>query len=803
MADYRIRKAAVLGAGVMGSKIAAHLANAGIPSFLLDIAPSELTEDERRKSLSLDSPAVRNRIVQAGWKSALEAKPPALFRPEVASLVSLGNFAENLSWVGEVDWIVEAVTERLEIKRSLFEQVQRHRKPGAIVSSNTSGIPIHRIAEGFAEEFRNHFLGTHFFNPPRFLKLLEIIPTPSTDPELIRFMSRFGEDVLGKGVVMCKDTPNFIANRIGTYGLCYTIKAMVEEGLTVEEVDLLTGVVLGRPKSASFRTLDVVGLDTFIHVAMNLFYGLVDDPERETFRLPDFIGSMTQNRWLGEKTGQGFYKRVRSKSGTEIQYLDLLTLEYRASQSPSFAILGKLKEIPTLEKRIRKLVSSSDRAGKFFWKIISSTLCYAASRIPEISENIVSVDNAMKWGFGHQMGPFETWDALGVKTVVERLQQEGRAVPSLVEGLLAGGKKSFYKRRAGIHFHFLPSRSEYVKEPQRHGIILLSSLKDRKKVIRENLGAALIDIGDGVACLEFHTKMNSIDANVLHMMHESIDEVSRNFLGLVIANEGDSFSVGANLYEVLAAARSGRWDAIGEGIRAFQNANMRLRYSEKPVVAAPHQRALGGGCEIIVHCDQVHAAAELYAGFVEVGVGLIPGAGGCKEMVLRAGDEAGSESDMDLFPRIRGVFELIAMAKVSSSALEARHFGILRERDHYTLNQAQRIQHAKNDVLSLVGEGYRPPAPRTNIPVLGQPGLASLKLGLHMMERAGYITEYDKVVGTQLAIVLTGGAFLAVRKVTEQYLLDLEGEAFLSLCGQSKTQERMEYMLREGKPLRN
>ena len=803
MREYRIRRAAVLGAGVMGSKIAAHLANAGIPSYLLDIAPEELNENERRKGLSLDSPAVRNQIVLAAWRAALEARPPALFGPECASLVTIGNFNDNLAWVGEADWIVEAVTERLDVKRALFERVLHHRKPGAIVSSNTSGIPIHSLAEGFSEELHRHFLGTHFFNPPRYLKLLEIIPTPATDPELTRFMTRFGEEVLGKGVVLCKDTPNFIANRIGTYGLCYTIKAMAEDGLTVEEADLLTGPVLGRPKSASFRTLDVVGLDTFINVAMNLFHGLVDDSEREIFRLPDFIASMTQKRWLGDKTGQGFYKRVRSNRGTEIQYLDYNALEYRASQAPAFPVLEKLKKIPTLEKRIRRLVSGTDRGGRFLWKVISSTLCYAAARIPEISDDIVSIDNAMKWGFGHQLGPFETWDALGVKSVADRIKQEGRAVPSLVDALLAGGNKSFYKRRSGIRYHFLPSQSKYVKEAERPGIIVLASLKDRKKVIRENPGASLIDIGDGVACLEFHTKMNSIDASVLQMMPEAIEEVSHNYLGLVIANEGESFSVGANLYEVLAAARAGQWDAIAQALRSFQDANMRLRYSEKPVVAAPHQRALGGGCEIIIHCDRIHAAAELYTGFVEVGVGLIPGAGGCKEMVLRAAEGAGSISDMGLFPRIRTVFELIAMAKVSSCALEARRFGILRERDHYTLNQDQRIQHAKNDVLSLVREGYRPPVPRADIPVLGQPGLASLKLGLHMMERAGYITEYEKVVGTQLAAVLTGGAFLGVRKVSEQYLLDLEREAFLSLCGQPKTQERMEYMLREGKPLRN
>jgi len=801
MQEFKIRRAAVLGAGVMGSKIAAHLANAGIPSYLLDIAPAELTEEEKRKGLALDSPAVRNRIVQAGWKNALEARPPALYGPELASLVTPGNYTDNLEWVGQADWIVEAVTERLEIKRSLFTQVERSRKPGTIVSSNTSGIPIHRIAEGFSEDFQRHFLGTHFFNPPRYLKLLEIIPTVATDPALVQFMSRFGEDELGKGVVLCKDTPCFIANRIGTYGLCYTLKAMIEEGLSIEEVDLLTGPALGRPKSATFRTLDVVGLDTFVHVARNLYDSLPGDPEREVYRLPSFIETMLQNRWLGDKSGQGFYKKVRTASGSEIRHLDYQAMEFRPSQLPDFPALKKTKDIPALEKRIAKLVFRSDRPGKFLWKVVSAGLCYSASRIPEISDDILSIDNAMKWGFAHQLGPFETWDALGVKRVVERLREEGRPVPSLAENLLAAGHKSFYKRRAGRVYYF--AGASYVKEPERPGLILLRSLKERRKVIRQNPGASLIDIGDGVACLEFHTKMNSIDASVLQMMHESLDEVSRNHAGLVIANEGESFSAGANLFEVLTAAKSGQWDAIDQAIRSFQNANMRLRYSVRPVVAAPHQRALGGGCEILVHCDQVHAAAELYAGFVEAGVGLIPAAGGCKEMVLRAADEAGSDSDMQLTPRIRRVFELIAMAKVSSSALEARRLGILRERDHITLNQDRRIQHAKQDVLTLTGEGYRPPFPRTDIPVLGQPGLAKLKLGLHLMERARYITEYDKAVGTKLAEVLTGGAFLGVHRVSEQHLLDLEREAFLSLCGQQKTQERMEYMLKEGKPLRN
>lgn len=803
MTQFRIRGAAVLGAGVMGSRIAAHLANAGITSVLLDIPPRELTEKEKQAGLTPDSAQVRNRIVETAWKSTLGAKPPALFSPELASLVRTGNFADDLGRVAEVDWIVEAVTENLEIKRSLFREVEKHRKPGTIVSSNTSGIPIHRISEGFPEEFRRHFLGTHFFNPPRYLKLLEIIPTPATDPDLVAFMTRFGEEVLGKGAVLCKDTPNFIANRIGVYGAGLAMRTMLEDGLTIEEVDLLTGPAIGRPKSATFRTFDVVGIDTFAHVAANLRDALANDPERDVFRMPEFVESMIRNRWLGDKTGQGFYKKSRGKGGSEILHLDYGTLEYRSSASPSFSSLDRVKKLGTLDKRIRSLASRKDRGGRFVWKLLSSTLCYAASLVPEIADEITSVDNAMKWGFLYRLGPFETWDALGVPAVVKRLERESRPVPPLVQSLLSSGSRTFYRRRGGRRYCFAPSTSSYLREEEKPGWIVLSSLKDRKKVILQNPSATLIDLDDGVACLEFHTKMNSIDANVIQMLHQAVAEVARNHAGLVIANDGDHFSVGANILEVLGAAKSGQWDAIDRVIRGFQSANMGLRYSEKPVVAAPHAMALGGGCEILVHCDQVHAAAELYTGFVEVGVGLIPGAGGCKEMVVRAADEAGSDSDMDLFPRVRKLFEMIGTAKVSGSALEARQMGILRERDHITLNREQRIHHAKQDVLTLTREGYRAPIPRQDIPVLGRPGFASLQLGLHMMERAGYITEYDKVVGAKLAAILTGGDLIGVSRVSEQYLLDLEREAFLSLCGQPKTQERIEHMLREGKPLRN
>jgi 3-hydroxyacyl-CoA dehydrogenase len=803
MSQFHVGRAAVLGAGTMGSRIAAHLANAGIPSLLLDIAPKELNEDEKRRGLTLDSREVHDRIVKSGWKATLAAKPPALFSPELASLVTTGNFTDSLSCLGDVDWIIEAVTENLEIKRALLEQVVRYRKPGTIVSSNSSGIPMHRIVVGFTEDLRRHFLGTHFFNPPRHMKLLELVPTPDTDPELLRFMARFGEDQLGKGTIICKDTPSFIANRIGTYGVCCAVQAMLKQSLTLEEVDILTGPALGRPKTATFRTLDIVGLDVFAHVVRNLHENLIDDPEREIFKVPPFIEWLLQNGRVGEKAGQGFYKRARGQTQSEIQYLDYGTMEYRPVAHPRLAVVDRAAALDDSRKKLRALVKGTDREAKFLWQVVSSTLCYAAARIPEISDDIVSVDNAMKWGFLHGMGPFETWDALGVVPTVERLRKEGRSIPSLVENLLSSGRNSFYRKRAGRNYAFAPASTSYAKLEDKPGLITLRSIKDKKKIVVENQAASLLDLGDGVACLEFHTKMNTIDGNVLQLMGVALDEVERNFVGMVIANEGANFSAGANLFEILKPAKTGQWNAIEQAIRTAQGLNMRLRYSTKPVVVAPHGLTLGGACEITMHGDLVRADSELYIGLVEMGVGLIPAAGGCKAFVMRAAEKAASGSDMDLFPRIREVFELIGMAKVSSSALEARHLGFLRREDRISLNGARRIQAAKEDVLALARDGYRPPSPRNDIPVLGEPGLTALKMGLHLMERGGYISAYDKVVGTHLARVITGGSHIAVSKVSEQYLLDLEREAFLSLCGQAKTQERMEYMLKEGKPLRN
>jgi 3-hydroxyacyl-CoA dehydrogenase len=802
MGDFRIRRAAVLGAGTMGSRIAAHLANAGIPVYLLDLAPAEITQAEAARGLTLDAPEVRNRLVQAGWKTALQASPPSLFCPERSALVQVGNFADNLPWVQDADWVVEAVTERLDVKRRLLEQVERLLKPGTIVSTNTSGIPVSRIAEGFPEHFRRNFLGTHFFNPPRYLKLLELIPTTDTAPEVTEFMTSFGRTALGKGVVVCRDTPSFIANRVGTYGACTVLHSVVEEGFTVEEADALTGPLIGRPRSATFRTFDVIGLDTLALVAGNLYEALPGDPERETFRMPEFFEIMLRNGWLGEKTKQGFYKRAGSKDG-EILFLDYNRMEYLPREKPTFPELDKAARTVDTAARLRALVSAPGRSGRFLWKVLSSGMWYAATVAPEIADDVTNIDNAMKWGFGHSLGPFETWDALGVKHSASRLEGEGRPVPPLVQSLLNSGKNAFYRRRSGKTYVFQPRPGSYTAVDDDPGQSLLSTARTGNKTVLQNAAASLIDLGDGVACLEFHSKMNTIDAHVLRMADESIDEVERNFAGMVIANEGDNFSAGANLYEILVAAREARWDTIETMIREFQRVNMRLRYSDKPVVAAPHNLTLGGACEISVHADRIHASAELYMGFVETGVGLIPAAGGCKEMVMRAAEEAGSASDMDLMPRIRRVFELIAMARVSTSALDARQLGILRGSDHCSMNPAARIEDARQDVLALAREGYRPPVPRSDIPVLGQPGLATLKLGIHLMLRAGYISEYDAVIGRQLARVLTGGSFPGVQRVSEQHLLELEREAFLSLCGRPETQQRIEHMLKTGKPLRN
>ncbi len=795
----QIKKAAVLGAGVMGAQIAAHLANAGIPCLLLDIAPKELTPEEQAKGLTLESRAVRNRIAQAGFDAAQKAKPAAFFIGDAAKLVTVGNFEDDLPKLKDCDWVLEAIVEKVEIKRSLYERIEPHLKPEAIITSNTSGIPLASLAEGRSDNFRQRFLGTHFFNPPRYLHLMEIITQPETAGEVTCFMAGFLDKTLGKGIVYAKDTPGFVANRIGNFSMLNAFNVMGELGLSFEEVDALTGSVIGHAKSASFRTLDVVGLDTAYNVAKNLYNSLPNDEKRESFKVPAFMEAMVERRLLGDKTGGGFYKKV----GKDIVTLDTATFEYRPQQKAQFASLGAAKQIESLPERLRTLVYAGDKAGEFLWQTMSEAGSYAANRIPEIADNIVEIDNAMKWGFAHEMGPFEKWDAIGVEKSVARLKEEGRPVPANVEKMLAAGAKSFYKTENGARQYFDFASGEYKPVPTPAGITILKSLKDQSKVVKKNAGASLIDLGDGVACVEFHSKMNALGSDQLGMIQQAIKEVEKNFVGLVIGNQGDNFSAGANIMMMLMAAQEGEWDEINLGVRQFQNTTMSLRYSAKPVVVAPHHLTLGGGCEMVLHADRAVAAAETYIGLVEVGVGLLPGGGGTKEMAVRAAEAAEASPGVDQFEVLKSNFELTAMGKVATNAVEARKWGLLRKADRVVMNDKRVIAEAKQTVLTLVAEGYTPPQPRQDVLVLGEAALTKFKLGMHMMQRGGYISAHDALIGTKIATVMSGGNLTRPTRISEQYLLDLEREAFVSLCGTKATQERLAHMLKTGKPLRN
>ncbi|MEO8435794.1 MAG: 3-hydroxyacyl-CoA dehydrogenase/enoyl-CoA hydratase family protein [Pyrinomonadaceae bacterium] len=801
----RIEKAAVLGAGTMGAQIAAHLANAHIPTLLLDISPRELTAEEKAKGLTLDAKEVKNRIARNGLEAAKKAKPAAFFAPDLASLVTVGNFDDDLPKLKDCDLIIEAVVENLEIKRKLYEGVDKHRRPGSIVASNTSGIPIHFLAEGRSEDFRQHFLGVHFFNPPRYLHLVEIIRTEWTLPEVSCFLFGFLDQRLGKGVVPAKDRPNFIANRIGTFGALHTIKTMIEDGYTIEEVDKMTGPLLGRPKSATFRTFDIVGLDVFSHVIKNLYKALPEDDEREMFVAPEFLTKMVEKGVLGNKTKGGFYQKRKGEGGKpEFFIIEPKTLEYRPSEKVKLPALEMAKNIEDGGERLKALVWSRDRVGAFLWKTFSRTLRYAANRIPEIADTVVEVDRAMRWGFAWELGPFEAWDAIGVEKSVARMKEEGQSIPANVEKLLEAGAKSFYKKHDGQQFYFDFGTEQYLPLADPSGTIILKSVKDRSGVIRKNPGASLIDIGDGVACLEFHSKMNAIGGDTLQMLKFALGEVEKNFVGLVVGNQGQNFCVGANIMLMLLEAQEENWEELDMMARAFQTSTMSLRYSPKPVVVAPFQMVFGGGCEFVLHADRVRAAAETYIGLVEVGVGIIPAGGGTKEMLVRSLDSIPrSIDDADPFPFVKRAFETIALAKVATSAEEARSFGFLSEDDTVSMNADRLIADAKKEVLSLAASGYVPPQPRTDILALGNAALATLKLGIHQMKRAGYISDHDAEIGTQLARILTGGDLNHETRVSEQYLLDLEREAFLSLAGMRKTQERLAHMLKTGKPLRN
>ncbi|MDX6611114.1 MAG: 3-hydroxyacyl-CoA dehydrogenase [Blastocatellia bacterium] len=801
----KIEKAAVLGAGTMGAQIAAHLANAGVPTLLLDIAPRALTAEEQAKGLTLDSKAVKNRIAQVGFEAAKKARPAAFFTPDQAPLVTVGNFDDDLAALKDCDLIIEAVVENLEIKRSLYERVDQHRRAGSIVASNTSGIPIHLLADGRSEDFRQHFLGVHFFNPPRYLHLVEIIRTESTLPEVSCFLFGFIDQRLGKGVVPAKDRPNFIANRIGTFGALHTIKTMVEDGYSIEEVDKMTGPVIGRPKSATFRTFDIVGLDVFTHVIKNLHEALPEDPEREMFVAAEFLTKMVGQGILGNKTKGGFYQKRKGEGGKpEFFVIDPATLEYRPSQKVKLPSLEMAKNLEDTGERLKALVWAKDRVGAFLWKTFSRTLRYSAERIPEIADTVVEVDRAMRWGFGWELGPFEVWDAIGVEKSVARMKEEGQSIPANVEKLLEAGAKSFYKKHDGQQFYFDFTSEQYLPLVDLPGTIILKSVKDRTGVIKKNSGASLIDIGDGVACLEFHSKMNAIGGDTLQMLKFALGEVEKNFVGLVVGNQGQNFCVGANIMLMLMEAQEENWEELEMMTRAFQTSMMSLRYSPKPVVVAPFQMVFGGGCEVVLHGDRVGAAAETYIGLVEVGVGIIPAGGGTKEMLVRALDSIPKNvDDADPFPFVKRAFETIALAKVATSAEEARTLGFLGADDTISMNTDRLIADAKKEVLALAASGYVQPQQRTDILAMGNSALATLKLGIHQMKRAGYISDHDAEIGTQLARILTGGDLNHPTRVSEQYLLELEREAFLKLAGMRKTQERLGHMLKTGKPLRN
>lgn len=799
-----ITKAAVLGAGTMGAGIAAHLSNAGIPTLLLDIAPSELTPEEEGKGLTLESPQVRNRIVNSLFEAAKKLRPAPFMLGENARLISTGNFTDDLVKLKDCDFVIEAVVENLEIKHKLFAEVEKNRKPGAVVASNTSGIPIDSIAEPFSDDFKQHFVGIHFFNPPRYMKLVEVIPGSKTSGEIACKISGFLDQRLGKGVVPAKDRPNFIANRIGVFGMMATIHEMIAMGFTPTEVDQMTGKAIGHASSATFRTSDLVGLDVTAHVTNNLYPAVPDDEDRDVFVLPELIQTLLDKKLLGDKTKGGFFKKSKDAEGNrQILELDLTTFEYKPQVKTKFPSIEAAKGIEDNAGRVKALVWGDDRVGEFLWKTTSRVSRYAANRVPEIADTIVEIDNAIKWGFGWEIGVFEAWDAIGVAESVERMRSEGQAIPANVEKMLASGATTFYKNENGNRSFYDLVAGEYKPMPVRSGVLVLKDIKERTGVIKTNPGATLIDIGDGVACLEFHSKMNSIGGDTVQMMNFAIDEVEKNFKGLVVGNQGGNFSAGANIMMLLLAAQEEEWDDINMMVAALQKTVMRLRYSAKPVVTAPYGMTLGGGCEIAMHGDKVRAAGETYMGQVEVGVGLIPAGCGTKEMTMRAMDAARRTPDADPLAFLKKTFELLGMGKVATSGQEARAWGFLRDSDAISMNGDRLIQDAKQEVLNLDASGYVQPVERTDILALGDSAQAAMKLALHMMKQGGFISDHDALIGAKLAKVMSGGDLNHQTLVSERYLIDLEREAFVSLCGERKTQERIAAMLKTGKPLRN
>lgn len=795
-----VKKVTVLGSGVMGSAIACHFANIGCEVLLLDIAPKELTEEEKAKKLTLESKAVRNRIVQSSFDRIVKSNPAPLYSKKFASRITLGNFDDDMPKIKNYDWVIEVVVENLDIKKKVFEEVEKHRTPGTLITSNTSGIPIHLMAEGRSEDFKKHFCGTHFFNPPRYLKLLEIIPTPYTDKEVVDFLMHFGDLYLGKTTVRCKDTPAFIANRVGVFGIMKVVDSMKKLGLNIDEVDKLTGPVIGRPKSATFRTSDVVGLDTLIKVAANLYKGLPNDEDRDVFNLPEVVLKMEQNKWLGDKTGQGFYKKTKNAKGeTEILTLDLDSLEYKPKAKAKFATLETTKTIDNLRERFKVLLSGKDKAGDFYRDSFYALFKYVSNRIPEIADELYKIDDAVCAGFGWELGPFETWEAVGVEKAVKEMESMGYKPAQWVYDMLAAGNKSFYKVEQGQRKYYDITSKSYLTIPGKEVFIILENLSDN--VVWKNAESKVTDIGDGVINFSWHSKSYTLGSSVIEGLNKAIDLAEKNYRGLVVGHQGADFSLGANLGLVFMFAIEQEYDEIDFMVRQFQNSVMRLRYSSVPVAVCPHGRTLGGGCEMTLHADIAQAAAETYIGLVEVGVGLIPAGGGTKEFTKRVSDSL-QEGDVEL-NALQNAFMNIATAKVALSAEDAREMGILREKDRITINKDRQLLDAKASVIELADAGYIMPSQSKNIKVQGRTGLALFTAGVYGMRQGNYISDHDVKIALKIANVMCGGDLSYPQEVSEQYLLDLEREAFVSLCGERKTLERIQAILTGGKPLRN
>lgn len=797
-----IKKVAVLGSGVMGSRIACHFANIGCEVVLLDIVPREVNDAEKAKGLTTEDKVVRNRIVNDALNFALTSNPSPIYRKSFAQRITTGNFDDHLNLITDCDWVIEVVIERLDIKQQVFANVEKFRKPGTLITSNTSGIPIHLMLEGRSDDFRKHFCGTHFFNPPRYLQLLEIIPTPETDPEIVSFLMDYGQRFLGKKTVLCKDTPAFIANRVGVYSIMALFHAVKELNMTVEQVDKLTGPVMGRPKSATFRTCDVVGLDTLVHVANGLKANCPDDEEKALFELPDYVAKMVENNWLGSKTGQGFYKKVKHADGSsEILVLDLNTLEYRSQEKVKFATLDMTKPVDDLKQRTKMLFMGMDLAGQFYRKLFGGLLAYVSNRIPEISDDLYKIDDAIKAGFGWELGPFETWDLVGLEQGLKFAADENKQVAQWVHDMKAAGVTSFYKQEKGQRYFYDLASKSYQVIPGTEHLVILDALRDENKVWG-NADSTLVDLGNGILNLEFHTKMNTIGGGVIEGINKAIDLAEKEYRGLVISNTGQNFSAGANVGMIFMMAIEQDYDELNFAVKTFQDTMMRVRYSNIPVVVAPHNMALGGGCELSMHADKVVAHAELYMGLVEFGVGLIPGGGGSKEFARRLSNEL-KDGDIRI-NRLRERFLTIGQAKVSTSAYEAFDLGYLREgTDEVVVSRDYQLLRAKHACIELADKGYVAPKREKNITVLGQEGLGIVYVGANSMLSGNYMSDHDRVISEKLGFVLCGGDLSELTVVSEQYLLDLERKAFVELCTERKTLERLESLVKTGKILRN